>query len=65
MPLQLSPQDEFPRPEIHHASKEATSGFGVSLEDNQQALQVSLDEYQSADAPIEKEEAAYAGSSSP
>lgn len=47
------------------ASKEATSGFGVSLEDNQQALQVSLDEYQSADAPIEKEEAAYAGSSSP
>ena len=44
-------------------AEDTLSGFGVSLEDNQQALQVSLDEYRSADTPFEKQEAIYAGSS--
>ena len=44
-------------------TEDTLSGFGVSLEDNQQALQVSLDEYHSADTPLGKQEAIYAGSS--
>lgn len=37
--------------------------FGASLEENQMALMVNLDEYQPADTPLAKQEAVYAGSS--
>ncbi len=44
-------------------TEDTLSGFGVPLEDNQQALQVSLDEYQASDTPLKKQEGDYAGSS--
>ena len=43
--------------------EESVSGFGVSLEYNQQALQVSLDGYHASDMPLKKHEGDYAGSS--
>lgn len=63
-----TPMAELPDGKTEHTAdgavtEETLSGFGVSLEDNQQSLQVRLDEYRSVDASFEKQEAIYAGSS--